>query len=176
MNAVQDAVFGLTNMDAVPKKGVHGLCRAQEVLDRMGIKASRQYTKLPRNKGGIGQGRQHQNGVDHASNGADVAGAAVGHIPGEGHANSLTEAAERAGAHANTGLGGEAAMVDAYAPGLAPSALTAEVVAQEQQPGAKRQRVGEGAGTRAHLDGMDAVLEPPVVLFYATKQCKEEVR
>ena len=175
-----------------------GTCRAQEVLNQMGIKASRQYTKQPRSKGGVGQGRQpQQDGGGHASSVADVLKAEAGLVKSEAHANGLTGAIEEAGMHVNSeahasGLTGAAegagrqVKSEAHANGVGhaqevvpmdaqgvkpePSACTTGFDQQEQQPSVKRQRVNDGgAAVSMPVDGVGAVL------FDVAKQCKEEV-
>ena len=163
----------------------------------MGIKASRQYMKQPRNQGGVGEGKQpQQDGGGHASSVADLPKAEAKLVKSEAHASGLTGAVEEAGsrvksdAHANglTGAAEEAGRQvssEAHANGLGhaqevvpmdaqgvkpePSACTTGFDQQDQQPSVKRQRVDGGAAVSMPVDGVGAVL------FDVAKQCKEEV-
>ena len=173
-------VPGLARWDAGLDAVCYGLCRAQEVLDRMGIKASRQYMKQPRNTGGMGQGKQHQNGVNPVSSGVQLAEAEGGHVQSNADANGLTGTAEDAvrhsdsEAHANgRGLAEEAVPLMAA---TEPSACADAVEQEEQQLSVKRQRVDEGAVATAPVGSMGETADPPAVLFDVAQRCKQEVK
>lgn len=150
----------------------------------MGIKASRQYTK-PHKKGSLTQGnRQHQNGDNHANGHAEPIEAAAGHGKSEVHANGITGAAEEAKgqasskAHANgMGLAEEAVPMDEHAAVSEPDLFITGAAKEKQQRSVKRQRVDDGgAAGVAPADGIDAVKEPPAMLFDVARHSKEEVR